>query len=92
MAAKSDEVNHYVRTEVVTILERHAADPHHRIGVLAIDMKNWDRQPLGKIGGEATGIGIAGISGEADEIVDDDMDRAADGVARAGWQDSMFPR
>src|SRR5664280_3425578 len=80
VATKADEINHHVRSEVVAILECHAADAYHRIGILAIDMEDRNRQPLGKVGGEAAGIGIARVGGEADEIVDDDMDRAADHV------------
>src|ERR1039457_2796048 len=80
VATKANEINHHVRTEVVAILERHAADAYHRIGILAVDMEDRNWQPLGKVGGEAAGIGIARVGGEANEIVDDDMNRAADHV------------
>ncbi len=58
MATETDEIDHHVGAEVVAILERHAAGAHHRIGIFAVDVKDRNRQTLGKIGGEAAGIGI----------------------------------
>ena len=66
VAAKADQVNQHVAAELVAIFQRHAAGAHHRIGVLAVDVKDRNRQPLGQIGGEAAGIGIAGIGGKSD--------------------------
>ena len=56
---EADQVDHHIGTELVAILERHAADADHRVGVFAIHMEDRDRQALGQIGREAAGIGLA---------------------------------
>ena len=78
---EADEIDHNVGPKLVAIFQSHAAGAHHRIRIFAINVENGNRQPLGKIGGEPAGIGIAGIGSEADEIVDDDVYGSANVVA-----------
>ncbi len=81
MTPEADEIDHHVGAELVAIFERHAAGAHHRVGILAVDVKDGNRQALGQIGREAAGIGIGRIGGKSDEVVDDDVHRSADVVA-----------
>ena len=81
MTPEPDQVDHDVGTKLVAILQRHSPDTHHGIGVFTVHVEDRDRQALGQVGREAAGIGIAGIGGESDQVVDDDVNRAADGVA-----------
>ena len=81
VTTEADEIDDDVGAELVAVLQRHAADAHHRIGIFAIHVEDRNRQPLRQVGREASGVGIARIGGEADQIVDDDVDGAANGVA-----------
>ena len=44
-------------------------------------MEDGDGQALGEVGGEAGGVELFGVGGEAEQVVDDDVDGAADGEA-----------
>ena len=56
-------------------------DAHDGVGIFGVDVEDGNRQALGDVGGEAGGVRLLGIGGEAEEIVDDDVDGAADVVA-----------
>ena len=58
MPPEADEVHHRVTAKLVTIFKRHATGPHDRVDVFAIDVEDRNRQALGKIGGEASGISV----------------------------------
>src|SRR4029077_7413798 len=58
-----------------------AADAHHRVRIFCVDVKNGNALAARDAGGETRRVFLRRASGEADEIVDDDMDRAADGIS-----------
>ena len=55
-------------------------DHGDRFRLLAMDMEDRDHQHPGDIGGVAGGAGVFRQGGEADLVVEDDMDRAAGSV------------
>ena len=60
-------------------------EPHHlrdRFGVLAVDVKNGTLQHFRDVGGVRGRAALARRSGEAELVVHDDVQRAADRVAR----------
>src|SRR4030095_1943642 len=70
-----------VGAEGVALLEGDAADAYNGVDVLGVDVEDGNRLAAGEVGGEALGVLVAIVRGEADEVVDDDVDRATDGVA-----------
>ena len=81
MTAESDEIDHHVAAKLVAILQGHASDANHGIGIFAVHVEDGNRQALGQVRREAAGVGFARVGGEADQVVDDDVHCAADGVA-----------
>ena len=81
VAAVADEIDDDVGAELVAVLGGHAGDADHGVNVFAVDVEDGNRLAARDAGGEARGVffGIAG--GEAEKIVDHDVNRAADGVA-----------
>ena len=65
----------------MAVLGGDGGDADDGVGVFGVDVEDRDRQALGEVGGEARGVGLFRVGGEAEEIVDDDVDRAADVVA-----------
>ena len=55
-------------------------------GVFGVDVEDGDGEALGEVGGEARGVGFAGEGGEAEQVVDDDLDGPADVVAVQGGE------
>src|SRR5664279_5062134 len=76
-----DQIDHYIRTKRVAILQRHSSGTNHRVGVFTVHVEDRDWQALGQVGREAAGIGLARVGSESDEVVDDDVYRTSDGVA-----------
>ena len=54
---------------------------HHRLHVVAVHVKDRRLNDLGDIGAVGAGAGVHRIGGEADLVVDDEVDRSADAVA-----------
>jgi hypothetical protein len=50
------------------------------VGIFSVYVKNGNGLPLSQIGGEARGVELNGRRGEAEQIVHDDVNCAADGV------------
>ena len=78
VAAVADQVDDDVVGEGGAVVDRHRRHLGHRLEVLAVDVEDGDRQPPRDVGGEARGVQVPGLGGEADQVVDDDVDRAAD--------------
>ena len=81
MTAEADKIDHDVISKVVTVLDRHAPNPHYRVRIFCIDVEDGNRQTLRQVGGEAAGIGIAGIRRKSDQVIDNDVYCSAHGVA-----------
>ena len=81
VAAVADEVDDDVGVEALAVLGGDGGDAHGGVGVFGVDVEDGDGQALGEVGGEAGGVGLFGVGGEAEEIVGDDVDGAADVVA-----------
>ena len=81
VAAVADEIDDDVGAEFVAVFGGDAGDADDGIDVFAIDVEDGNRLAASDAGGEARGVlfGVAG--GEAEEVVDDDVNRAADGVS-----------
>ena len=56
-------------------------DVDARLGVLAVDVEDRHLDHLGDVGAVPRRAGVARVGGEADLVVDDDVDRAAGPVA-----------
>src|SRR6202030_2503191 len=77
MFAVADQIHNDRRRKRVAIVEGHAAYPGYRFRVFRVDMENRNRQALAEIGRKARRMQFARHRGEADQIIYDDVDRAA---------------
>ena len=77
-AAVADDVDHHILAEAHAVVGGQLGDEHHRLGVVAVDVEDGRLDDLGDLGAvlRRTGV-IAAVGGEADLVVDDDVDRAA---------------
>ena len=75
--AITPQVDHHVALELFAELNRKLGHVNHGHGIVAVDVEDWRLDGLGhvgRIGGEAC---FARRGGEADLVVDDDVDRSA---------------
>ena len=70
--------------ELVSVFQRQPADADNCVGVFRVHVENWNGQALGEVAGKASAGVFAGIGGEAEQVVDDDVDGAAHFVSPAG--------
>ena len=80
-AAVAEKVKHDVAVESLTIFRREARHDRDRFGILAVDMKNRRLRGFREVGAVRTRASVDRIGREADLIVDDEMNRAADAVS-----------
>jgi len=76
-AAIADQVDHDVAAELCPIVDREPRGAQDRLRLLGIDVEDRNRQPLGDIGRVAGRAVGRRLGGEADQIVDHDVQRAA---------------
>jgi len=82
VAAVADHVDDHVLAELAAEVEREAGGEYHRLGVVAVHVEDRRLHHLGHVGAVEGGAGVERVGGgEADLVVDDDVDRAARGVA-----------
>ena len=86
VAAVADEVDDDVGVEGLAVFGGDGGDADDGLGVFCVDVEDGDGEALGEVGGEARGVGFGGQSSEAEEVVDDDLDGAADVVAVQGGE------
>ena len=79
-AAVTDEVNDHIAFEFLTKGHGEACGVHHGFGVVSVHMENRGLNGFGDVGGVTGEAAIAGVGGEADLVVDDDVQRAAGAV------------
>ena len=82
VAAVADEVDDHVGIEIRAIFGGEAADAHDGVGIFRVDVEDGNALAARDAGSEARGMLLRGARGEADEIVDDDVNGAADGISR----------
>ena len=87
VAAVADEVDDDVGVEGVAVVGGEVGDADDGVDVFGVDVEDGDGEALGHVGGEAGGVRLFGEGGEAEEIVDDDVDGAADVPAGEGGED-----
>ena len=96
--AETNNVHHHVVMELLAIVERQTGRKGHALRIVAIHMQDGRLDHFRHIGAIQRGTRIARIGGgEADLIVDDNMHRAARGVAaglrqRQGFHHHALPR
>ena len=81
VAAITDEVDDNVAAEFGAVFGGEMADAHDSVGIFGVDVEDGNALPFGDVGSKARRMFLHRRGGEADEIVDDDVHRAADGVS-----------
>ena len=77
VATVADHVDDHRRAERVAIFDRHPADAHDGVRILRVHMENRNLQPLGQVGRKTRRTSVSRHGGESDEVVHNNMDRAA---------------
>src|SRR5579872_1564382 len=80
--AIADEIDNDVGTELVAILSRKARHADDSINIFAIDMEDGNRLASRDAGRESRRVLLDVTRGESNEVVNDHVNRAADGVSR----------
>ena len=80
-APVADEVDDHVLPELLAVLEGEAGDVGHRLGVVAVHVEGRGVDHLRDVGRVGRRARVLRHRGEADLVVDDDVDRAARAVA-----------
>src|SRR5215510_4576134 len=80
MTAITNDVDDDIAAERGAIVGGNSADAYDSIRIFGIHVKHRNRLALGDIGRESGGMFLRRSGGKADQIVDDDLDGAADGV------------
>ena len=81
VAAVAHHVDHDVLVELLAVGERQPGHPHAGLGVVAVHVEDRRLHHLGHVGRVLRRAGRVGRGGEAELVVDDQVDRAADAVA-----------
>ena len=76
--------------ELLPVFGRHLGAEDDRLGIIAVDMKDRRLDQLGDVRRIGRGARIARIGGEADLVVDDEMQRAAGPVAAQARKTEAF--
>ena len=78
---EAPQVDEEVLAELLAVLNRQAGDAGTSLGVFTVDVEDRGLDELGDVGAVGGAAVVFGEGGEGDEVVDDDVDGAADGVA-----------
>src|ERR1700682_4111911 len=81
VAAVTDDVDDYVAAEGRAVFRGKFSDAHDRVRVFGVDVEDRHGLPFGDIGGEARRMLLRGLCRKADQVVHNDVNRAADGVS-----------
>ena len=81
VAAVADHVDDDVLVERLAVFERQLGNAHARLGVVAVDVEDRRLHRLGDIAAVQRAARVLRAGGEADLVVDDQVDGAADAVA-----------
>ena len=89
-AAIAEHINHNGLMEPLTEFRGDFRRKHHRFRIIAVAMENRRLDHLRHIGRIGRGARIARIGGEADLVIDDEVDRAAGAMAFQARQTQTF--
>ena len=90
VAPIAEHVDDHRPLEFHPVFGRHLRRVNHRFRIVAVDVEDQRLDHLGDVGRIGRGARIARIGGEADLVVDDEMDRAAGAVALQVRQSEAF--
>ena len=80
VASIAHHVDHHILVEVHTIIQRHACDLDHCLGIIAIDVKDRRIDHLGDVGAVQRGTRVTLVAGgKTDLVVYDDVHRTLGG-------------
>ncbi len=80
-APVAEHVDDHRLVELLPELGRDLGGVDHRFGIVAVGVEDRRLDHLGDVGGVGRGAGEARIGGEADLVVDDEVDRAGGAMA-----------
>ena len=89
-AAVAEHVHHHVLGEFLTELRGHLGGEDHGFGIVPVDVQDRGLDHQGDVGRIGRGPAVARGGGEADLVVDHEMDRAAGAVALQPHQGEAF--
>ena len=79
---KTGDIDHHILAKFHAVLQRKLRGQHHRLGVVAVDVQHGRFDHLDNVGAKHRGAHIAWVrGGETNLVIDDDVHRAACGVA-----------
>ena len=81
MPAIPNQVHNNIAAECVAIVQCHPPDAHDGIHIFTIHVEDGNRLPQRKLSGEAGGMFFIPQRSKAEEVVGNDVNRAAYGVA-----------
>ena len=90
VAPVAEHVDHHRLAEMLAVLDGDLGDMHHGLGIVAVHVEDRRVDHLGDVGGVGRGAREARRGGEADLIVDDEMQRAAGAMAAQTRQAETF--
>ena len=86
----AEHVDDYGLVEPLTELDRDLGGIDHRLGIIAINMDDRRLDHLRHIGGIGRGARVARVGGEANLVIDDEMQGAAGAMALEARQTKTF--
>ena len=81
VAAEADHLDDHILAESLAVVESQFGQVDGRFRVLAVDVEDRHHQHLGDVGGIEGGAGVVRGGGEADLVVENDVEGAAGAVA-----------
>ena len=73
--------NHHIGAKFLPVSQRQSGRKHTRFGIISIDVQDRGFHHLGQVGAVAARERVMGVGGEANLVVDDQVDRAAHVIA-----------
>ena len=80
MPAVTEQINEYVLSEFLTVIQRDLHSEGHGLHIICVHMEDGALGDLGHIGAIGAGAPVDVVGGEANLVVGDDVDRTAGGV------------
>ncbi len=89
-AAIAEHVDDDRLVELLPVLDRDLGAEHHRFRIVAVDVEDRRLDELGDVRRVGRGARVARIGGEADLVVDDEVERAAGAVTAQAREAEAF--